>query len=93
MEATLHLRQRGTLTLPVELRDEYDIREGAIFHLLDLNGIFVLVPRMPLLPNLARDIEQARRKNGLSMNTMLKNLRKQRREYHQAKYKRGKKNE
>ncbi|MCG3142330.1 MAG: hypothetical protein HDKAJFGB_03767 [Anaerolineae bacterium] len=88
MEATLQVRQRGTLTLPSELRDKYGIREGDTFRLVDLDGIFVLAPMVPLVPDLARDIELARTKAGLSMNGMLKDLRKQRKRYYQEKYKR-----
>lgn len=88
MEATLQVRQRGTLTLPSELRDKYGIREGDTFRLVDLDGIFVLTPMVPLVPDLARDIEQARTKAGLSMNTMLKDLRKQRKRYYREKYRR-----
>lgn len=89
MEATLQVRQRGTLTLPSELRDKYGIREGDTFRLVDLDGIFVLTPMVPLVPDLARDIEQARIKAGLSMNTMLKDLRKQRKRYYREKYRRA----
>jgi bifunctional DNA-binding transcriptional regulator/antitoxin component of YhaV-PrlF toxin-antitoxin module len=89
MEATLQVRQRGTLTLPAELRDLYGIQEGDTFRLVDLGGIFVLAPMVPLVPDLARDIEQARRKAGLGMNEMLKGLRKQRKRYYQEKYKRN----
>lgn len=88
MDATLQVRQRGTLTLPSELRDKYGIREGDTFRLVDLDGIFVLAPMVPLVPDLARDIEQARKKAGLSTNAMLKDLRKQRQRYYQEKYKR-----
>lgn len=89
MEATLQVRQRGTLTLPAELREKYAIREGDTFRLVDLDGIFVLAPMVPLVPDLARDIEQARRKAGVSMNDMFKGLRKQRKRYYQEKYKRA----
>ncbi|MBI4674098.1 MAG: AbrB/MazE/SpoVT family DNA-binding domain-containing protein [Chloroflexi bacterium] len=88
MEVTLQVRQRGTLTLPAELRDKYGIREGDTFRLVDLDGIFVLTPMVPLVPDLARDIEQARRKAGLRTGDMLKDLRKQRTRYYREKYKR-----
>lgn len=88
MEVTLQVRQRGTLILPADLRAKYDIREGDTFRLVDLDGIFVLAPMVPPVPDLARDIEQARRKAGPSMDEMFKGLRKQRKRYYREKYKR-----
>jgi bifunctional DNA-binding transcriptional regulator/antitoxin component of YhaV-PrlF toxin-antitoxin module len=42
MDATVQIRQRGTLTLPAELRQKYGIRQGDSFRLIDLDGMFVL---------------------------------------------------
>ena len=44
MEATVQVRQRGTLTLPAELHENYGIEPGDTFRLVDLDGIFVLTP-------------------------------------------------
>jgi AbrB family looped-hinge helix DNA binding protein len=41
MDKTIQVRQRGTLTLPAELREKYGIRSGDTFRLVDLDGIFV----------------------------------------------------
>ena len=42
MDATIQIRQRGSLTLPVELRERYGIEAGDTFRILDLDVIFVL---------------------------------------------------
>jgi AbrB family looped-hinge helix DNA binding protein len=42
MDVTIQVRQRGVLTLPAELREQYNIQEGDTFSLVDLDGIFVL---------------------------------------------------
>lgn len=86
METTLQVRQRGTLTLPADLRDKYGIKEGDTFRLVDLDGIFVLTPMVPMVPELAQEIERERRRAGLSMNALLKGLRKERKRYYQEKY-------
>lgn len=44
MEATVQVRQRGTLMLPAELHENYGIEPGDTFRLVDLDGIFVLTP-------------------------------------------------
>jgi bifunctional DNA-binding transcriptional regulator/antitoxin component of YhaV-PrlF toxin-antitoxin module len=82
MEATIQVRQRGTVTLPSDLRQKYGIQEGDTFRLIDLDGIFVLTPMVPVVPELAREIEKARREAGLSIADLLQALREQREKYH-----------
>lgn len=91
MDATIQVRQRGTLTLPAGLRERYGIKEGDTFRLVDLDGIFVLTRMVPLVPELAREIEEARLEAGLSMEEMLEGLREQRALYVAEKYGRDKK--
>jgi bifunctional DNA-binding transcriptional regulator/antitoxin component of YhaV-PrlF toxin-antitoxin module len=67
MEATIQVRRRGTMTLPVELRAKYSIQPGGTFRLVDLDGILVLTPMAPMVPELARAIEHARLEAGLSV--------------------------
>ncbi len=82
MEATIQVRQRGIVTLPSGLREKYGIREGDTFRLIDLDGIFVLTPMTPMVPELAREIEKARLESGLSIDELLRTLREQRENYH-----------
>ena len=81
MNTTIQVRQRGTLTLPAELRDRYKIEPGDTYRVLDLDGIFVLTPMIPVVPELARQIEEARRDAGLSIDELLTALREQRTRY------------
>ena len=89
MEATVQIRQRGTLTLPAELRERYGIRPGDTFRLVDLDGVFVLTPMVPMVPELAREIERARLEAGLSVEELLSSLREQRERYSQENYAAG----
>lgn len=86
MEATIQVRQRGTMTLPVELRAKYSIQPGDSFRLLDLDGILVLTPMSPMVPELAREIERARLEAGLSVEELLVGLREQRERYYVETY-------
>jgi len=81
MNATIQVRQRGTLTLPAELRDRYNIEPGDSYRVLDLDGIFVLTPMVPMVPELARQIEATRRAAGVSIDELLIALREQRIRY------------
>jgi bifunctional DNA-binding transcriptional regulator/antitoxin component of YhaV-PrlF toxin-antitoxin module len=81
MENTIQVRQRGTLTLPANLREKYRIREGDTFRIIDLDGIFVLTPMVPMVPELANEIEKARLEAGLGIEELLRTLREQREKY------------
>lgn len=81
MDATIQVRQRGNVTLPAELRERYGIEPGDTFRLLDLDGIFVLTPMTPMVPELAREIERMRLEAGLDTAELLQALREQRARY------------
>jgi bifunctional DNA-binding transcriptional regulator/antitoxin component of YhaV-PrlF toxin-antitoxin module len=86
MDTTIQVRTRGTITLPVELREKYGIENGDIFRLVDLDGVFVLTPMVPMVPELAREIEKIRLEAGLSIDELLQELRSQRERYYQERY-------
>jgi AbrB family looped-hinge helix DNA binding protein len=91
MDTTVQVRQRGTFTLPAELRERYNIKPGDTFRIIDLDGILVFTPMVPMVPELAREIERARIEAGLSVDEMLKSLREQRERYVKEKYSRKRK--
>ena len=86
MELTIQVRERGVVTLPAELREKYNIENGKIFRLVDLDGIFVFVPMVPMVPELASEIERIRLEAGLSVDELLDDLRQQRERYSKKKY-------
>ncbi|MDO9085167.1 MAG: hypothetical protein Q7U53_03065 [Anaerolineaceae bacterium] len=86
MNTTIQVRERGVVTLPAELREKYKIENGQIFNLVDLDGIFVFVPMVPIVPELANEIERLRLEAGLSMEELLVSLREQREKYTTEKY-------
>ena len=86
MEATLQVRQRGVITLPADLRAKYGIQQGDTFRLIDLDGVFVLTPMVPMVPELAREIERVRLETGLSTEALLESLREERERYHREHY-------
>jgi bifunctional DNA-binding transcriptional regulator/antitoxin component of YhaV-PrlF toxin-antitoxin module len=86
MDATVQVRQRGTLTLPSELRQKYDIQKGDTFRVVDLDGIFVFTPMVAMVPELAREIEKIRLETGLNTQELLQALREERAKYHAETY-------
>jgi len=53
---------------------------------VDLDGIFVFVPMVPMVPELANEIERLRLEAGFSVDELLDDLRKQRERYNEEKY-------
>lgn len=86
MDVIIQVRNRGVITLPADLREKYGIESGDVFRLVDLDGVFVLTPMVPMIPELAREIEKARLEAGLSTEDLLEGLREQRARYNQEKY-------
>ena len=86
MDVVIQVRDRGVITIPAELREKYGIENGDIFRLVDLDGVFVLTPMVPMVPELAREIEQIRLEAGLSIEELLRGIREQRQRYYQEKY-------
>lgn len=86
MDTVIQIRNRGVITLPADLREKYGIENGDVFRLVDLDGVFVLTPMVPIIPELAREIEKARLEAGLSIEDLLEGLREQRARYTTDKY-------
>ncbi len=85
-DSALQVRKRGVVTLPIELREKYDIQEGDTFRLVDLDGVFVLTRMASLVPELAQEIERLRLEAGLTTEELLDGLREQRQRYHTETY-------
>ncbi len=86
MDSVIQVRNRGVITIPAEIREKYGIENGDLYRLVDLDGVFVLTPLVPMVPELAREIEQARLEAGLSIEDLLNSLREQRQRYTTEKY-------
>ena len=86
MDSTIQIRKRGVVTIPSELRERYGIQEGDTYQLVDMNGIFVLTPMMPIVPELAREIERYRQEAGVSTEDLMQGLREERKRYHRDQY-------
>ena len=78
---TVRMAQRGVVTLPKSLREDYNLRPGDSFTLLDLGGIFVLSPRRSEIDSLANRLTQALTERGETLETMLQALREERERY------------
>ena len=80
-EITVTLGQRGVLTLPKSLREQYALHPGDSFTLVDLGGVFVLSPRSTQIDELSTKITKSLLEKGEDLEGMLRILREQRERY------------
>lgn len=81
-ETTVQMTERGVLTLPKKLRDTYRLRGGEQFTLLDLDGVFILSPRVSEIDALAERVAEQWAADGATLETLLQALREEREAYH-----------
>lgn len=85
----VRMRKRGMITIPVELREKYNIQEGDVFSILDLGGVFILSPGASEVERNAREIEELLLEEGVSVQELLDALRVERDRYYQERYGQG----
>jgi bifunctional DNA-binding transcriptional regulator/antitoxin component of YhaV-PrlF toxin-antitoxin module len=64
---TIKIRKRGVVTLPAKLLAKYGLRDGDPVTIVDLDGVFLITPRVLTVPRLARGLERSRRTRGLRL--------------------------
>lgn len=78
---TLQLAQRGLITLPKPLRDEYGLNPGDSLTLIDIGGVFVLSPYPSQIDQITARISEQLSERGETLESMLAALREVREEY------------
>lgn len=78
---TLQMGQRGVMTLPKSLRENYRFQAGDQFTLLDIGGVFVLTPKRSQIDALADQLTQSLVEQGETLESMLVALREERERY------------
>ena len=84
--AVIKLRERGQLTIPYEYRKELGLGKEDVLNVLKIGDVLVLVPRQLAGDVLSKKIESTMKKKGLTLNSILKDLREQRRGYSSETY-------
>jgi len=77
----VQLGQRGVMTLPKTLRENYHLKPGDQFTLLDIGGVFVLAPVHSRIDTLAEQITTSLLDQGETLEDMLVTLREERERY------------
>ncbi|HSM24259.1 MAG TPA: AbrB/MazE/SpoVT family DNA-binding domain-containing protein [Anaerolineaceae bacterium] len=84
---TIQIRKKGSLTVPIELRNKYDLNEGDIFTLIDLgDGAFILTPRISQVNRLGHQIAEMAKEENISLDELLDSLDEERQHYYKDHY-------
>ena len=88
MSATIiQIRKKGSLTLPVDLRNKYKLNEGDILTLIDLgDGSFLLTPRVSQVNRLGDRVAEAVADYNVSLDDLLSTLDEEREQYYREHY-------
>ena len=78
---TLQMGQRGVMTFPKSLRENYRFTPGDQFTLLDIGGVFILTPMQSQIDALADQITHSLVEQGETLEDMLVVLREERERY------------
>lgn len=81
----VQIRQKGTITLPHELRSRYHLGEGDVLTLLDLGaGSFLFLPHVSEIEHLIDQTASVVADKGASLDDLLETLDQEREAYYQA---------
>ena len=84
--STVQIRKKGSLTLPMDLRQKYGVDEGDVFTLIDLgDGSFLLTPRVSQVNYLGNRIAEVIGEE-ITLDDLLKTLDEERERYYQERY-------
>jgi bifunctional DNA-binding transcriptional regulator/antitoxin component of YhaV-PrlF toxin-antitoxin module len=87
MTMTIQIRKKGSFTLPVDLRNKYNLDEGDVFTLIDLgDGSFLLTPQVSRVNRLGDRVTRILKDEGVSLEDLLTALDEERQQYYREHY-------
>lgn len=85
--ATVQLREKGVITLPISVRRKYGLRPGDVFTLVELgDGAFTLTPRVSRVAALGDKVSEVLQEKGVSVEEVLLTLNEERESYYHDRY-------
>lgn len=71
MTKIVQMRQRGSITIPTEIRNRYQLDNGDPLTIVDLGEGFFVSPRRSILPKLVAEMEQLREKYNITLEELI----------------------
>ena len=75
---TVRLRERGQVTIPQAARAELAVKEGDTLTMVQIDGLLLLRPKQPLVPQLSEQFSRQMDDAGLSLAELLEGLAQER---------------
>lgn len=75
---TVRLRERGQVTIPQAVRAELAVKEGDTLTMVQIDGLLLLRPKQPLVPQLSEQFSRQMDEAGLSLAELLEGLAQER---------------
>ena len=80
---TVRIRERGQVTIPSSFRKDLGLGENDTLNMVKIDEMLILTPRKPFGDAVARKVESAMKRKGMTLDELLGNLKDQRRKYNQ----------
>jgi bifunctional DNA-binding transcriptional regulator/antitoxin component of YhaV-PrlF toxin-antitoxin module len=86
----IQIRQKGVITVPVELRRKYGLSEGDVLTIVDLGeGAFLVTSGSSEVARFGDQVSKAIAEEGVTTEDLLRVLEEEREEYYKEKYVQG----
>jgi bifunctional DNA-binding transcriptional regulator/antitoxin component of YhaV-PrlF toxin-antitoxin module len=87
MTATVQIRSKGTITLPVALRQKYQLEDGKTLSIIDLGeGKILLTAKASQLNKISARIEKKLKEDNVKFDDILGQLDEERKNYNREHY-------
>lgn len=84
---TIQIRDKGVITVPAELRRQYDLNPGDVLTLIDLgDGAFLITPQLSRLVHEADQVAQVLSEDSVTLDEILDTLEEERETYYRDHY-------
>jgi AbrB family looped-hinge helix DNA binding protein len=77
------VRIRGQITIPRDIREELNLDEEATVNIFRVGKALLMTPKQLHRASLAKKVEREMKRQGLSLEDLLADLRAQRKRYHE----------
>jgi bifunctional DNA-binding transcriptional regulator/antitoxin component of YhaV-PrlF toxin-antitoxin module len=71
MTKIVPMRQRGSITIPTEIRNRYQLDDGDPLTIVELGEGFFISPKRSVLPKLVAELEQLREKYNVTLEELI----------------------
>ena len=78
---TVRIRERGQVTIPSSFRKDLGLGENDTLNMVKIDEMLILTPRKPFGDAVAKKVESAMKRKGMTLDDLLGNLKDQRRKY------------